>query len=393
MFVKILNRNKSAIGSIYGYDYTITKEINKLPSITFSAYKDSADDWRLIEAENYVETIDGRFTVKEISYDVDSITIYCAYDFEVFMYSKVVGQLVGNASFDRWVDSLFNVPEREEWTINFHLPSGVQPALMHIEWSSLDSVPTRYEALQILCDMFGGEFIVDNISNKIDLYESRHCGENRGAYLVDAVNIIDGTMEVSTDEVITWLYPYGKDGLTIDSITGVEWIVNKTYINKNIEGTWTDESYTDAQSLYDAAVAILNERCKPTINYNLTIADLYRITGNPFFRIELGDTIRLAINDIDSEQVVVKMVISEDDPDGTQIELAEVTASLLDRIASIERRSVSGSSGGGGSTSWDAITGKPSTFPPSSHTHILAQITDCETLSNTEIESLINGMA
>lgn len=41
--------------------------------------------------------------------------------------------------------------------------------------------------------------------------------------------------------------------------------------------------------------------------------------------------------------------------------------------------SAGGGGGGGGSTAWDDITGKPSTFPPSAHTHTSSDITDLTT--------------
>lgn len=83
-----------------------------------------------------------------------------------------------------------------------------------------------------------------------------------------------------------------------------------------------------------------------------------------------------------------------DEVDRKFAEAEEETKALDKKIESLAK----GDGGGGGDTptgsvSWSDITEKPSTFPPSSHTHMLAQITDHETLSNTEIESLINGMA
>lgn len=35
----------------------------------------------------------------------------------------------------------------------------------------------------------------------------------------------------------------------------------------------------------------------------------------------------------------------------------------------------SGGGGGGGSTSWASITGKPSTFPPETHAHVISDVT------------------
>lgn len=43
--------------------------------------------------------------------------------------------------------------------------------------------------------------------------------------------------------------------------------------------------------------------------------------------------------------------------------------------------------GGGGAPSWSDITGKPSTFPPSSHTHTTSDISDIDTAIESAIAS------
>jgi hypothetical protein len=45
-------------------------------------------------------------------------------------------------------------------------------------------------------------------------------------------------------------------------------------------------------------------------------------------------------------------------------------------VRGIAARKIAAAIGSGGSVSWSSITGKPSTFPPSSHTHVAADITD-----------------
>jgi hypothetical protein len=45
-------------------------------------------------------------------------------------------------------------------------------------------------------------------------------------------------------------------------------------------------------------------------------------------------------------------------------------------VRGIAARKIAAAFGSGGSVSWSSITGKPSTFPPSSHTHVAADITD-----------------
>ena len=46
---------------------------------------------------------------------------------------------------------------------------------------------------------------------------------------------------------------------------------------------------------------------------------------------------------------------------------------------------------GATSIEWEAISGKPPTFPPAAHTHTLSQISDYEEITDTEIDEIIAG--
>lgn len=46
---------------------------------------------------------------------------------------------------------------------------------------------------------------------------------------------------------------------------------------------------------------------------------------------------------------------------------------------------------GATSIEWEAISGKPSAFPPTAHTHTLSQISDYEEITDTEIDEIIAG--
>lgn len=48
--------------------------------------------------------------------------------------------------------------------------------------------------------------------------------------------------------------------------------------------------------------------------------------------------------------------------------------------------------GGASSVPWAGITGKPSTFTPSAHTHMASEITDLQEVTETEIDDIIAGL-
>ena len=383
------------LANTVAFNYELTKEINKLPSINFALTKYDAN-WKLIEAEGCIHSADGLFVVKDISIADDEVEVYAVYDAEVFQYNNfpTVGQATGGLG--SYTADLLRMRVLQDWTYEYSIASGVQPATVSINWEEYSEEGLSiYDALQVIIGRFNAEFIIDNVNKTLYVYEAMHCGEYRGAYIVEGFNITDSTISISTDDIVTRLYPYGKDDLDITSVnpTGREWIDNFTYTDKVIEGVWKDERYEIAQNLYDDAVALLASKCQPTVNFSLSLADMYAITGNTNFLIEVGDTVRLSIDGNESLQVVVKMITSEDDLENTQIELASKAGSLLDTIANLEDRSVSSSGGGGGSTSWDAITGKPSTFPPSAHNHDERYYTESEidALLSAKQSTLVSG--
>ena len=396
------------LANTVAFDFELTKEINKLPSIQFTLSKyDTA--WELLETEGYISCADGFYVIKDITVNPSEVDVYAVYDAEVFQYNHfpTVGQASGGLG--GYAADLMRMRALQGWTYEYNIAEGVQPATVSINWEEYEDGLSIYDALQVIIGKFNAEFVIDNVSKTLYVYEAMHSGVNRGAYIIDGFNITDSSISISSDDIITRLYPYGKDDLDITSVnpTGRAWIDNFTYTDKIIEGVWKDERYEIAQNLYNDAVALLASKSQPSVNFSLTLADMYAITGNINFKMDVGDTVRLSLDGNESTQVVVKMVFPEDDPESTQIELASVAGSLLDTIANLENRSVNSSGGGGGSTSWDAITGKPSTFPstwdevsgkpstfpPSAHNHDDRYYTETEidTKLGAKQDSLVSG--
>ena len=367
MDIRIYGKEDKTIilANTVAFDFELTKEINKLPSIQFTLSKyDTA--WELLETEGYISCADGFYVIKDITVNPSEVDVFAVYDAEVFQYNHfpTVGQAIGGLG--SYAADLVRMRVLEGWAYEYSIASGVQPATVSINWEEYEDGLSIYDALQVIIGKFNAEFVIDNVSKTLYVYEAMHSGVNRGAYIIDGFNITDSSISISSDDIITRLYPYGKDDLDITSVnpTGREYVDNFTYTDKIIEGVWKDERYEIAQNLYNDAVALLASKSQPSVNFSLTLADMYAITGNINFKMDVGDTVRLSLDGNESTQVVVRMVFPEDDPDNTQIELASKAGSLLDTIANLEDRSVSSSGGGGGgSTSWDAITGKPTTFP------------------------------
>lgn len=52
---------------------------------------------------------------------------------------------------------------------------------------------------------------------------------------------------------------------------------------------------------------------------------------------------------------------------------------------------VEANAGGGGSPDWDDVTGKPSTFPPATHSHAIADVTGLQTALDGKADAGSSG--
>lgn len=96
-----------------------------------------------------------------------------------------------------------------------------------------------------------------------------------GQFLSEELNLKSIVFKGNSKEFITRLYPYGKDGMTIESVNdGKTYLENHDYSNKIISGIWEDDRYTDPQNLKDDAIERLKKLAWPVRSYECEVTDL-----------------------------------------------------------------------------------------------------------------------
>ncbi|WP_143314186.1 phage tail spike protein [Clostridium sp. HBUAS56017] len=164
----------------------------------------------------------------------------------------------------------------------------------------------------------------DTINKKINIYEN--IGSDKGVYFHNELNLIDLSSQDSTLEYFTRLIPYGKDGLTIESITGGKnYLENYQYSKKVKTQIWKDERYTIVENLKEDAGYKLSELSKPYKAYQVSIRDLAKkYQEYSFLSYGIGDIV--TIIDIESKtkdkQKVIKIVEYLKDASKNTVELA-----------------------------------------------------------------------
>lgn len=115
-----------------------------------------------------------------------------------------------------------------------------------------------------------------------------------GTYFTDKLNLSDMTYKGSTTSLVTRLYPYGKDNLSIASLNnGKNYIENHSYTDKVISAIWRDERYTNKQTLLDDAKAKLAVLAVPEQSYTAKVIDLAKTLPDTY-----GDVLAFDLYDV-----------------------------------------------------------------------------------------------
>ncbi|WP_113671193.1 phage tail protein [Vallitalea guaymasensis] len=139
---------------------------------------------------------------------------------------------------------------------------------------------------------FGGELILDNF--KISIVKT--FGEDKGILLRYKKNISSIKKSIQSIDVITRLYVYGKDGLTIESVNGGKKYLDSQYINeypfiRNNEITYNN--ITNPNLLLEKGNEYLKEYEKPRIIYRVNVVDLTKLDPSNTEKFSLGDTVHV----------------------------------------------------------------------------------------------------
>lgn len=137
----------------------------------------------------------------------------------------------------------------------------------------------------------------DTINKVIYCIKPYNNTEPTGTYFTDELNLSDMTYKGSTTSLVTRLYPYGKDNLSIASLNnGKNYIENHSYTDKVISAIWRDERYTNKQTLLDDAKAKLAVLAVPEQSYTAKVIDLAKTLPDTYGNVlafDLYDVVTL----------------------------------------------------------------------------------------------------
>lgn len=163
-------------------------------------------------------------------------------------------------------------------------------------------------------------------------------------YFTDELNLTDLNYKGSSSGLVTRLYAYGKDGLSIASVNnGCEYIENHTYTDKVISYVWRDERYTDPQSLLDDGVVKLANMAEPEQSYTCKVIDLAKAQPEIYKEIlsySLYDVVTLVDRNRNRKRNYRIVEIKEfpANPLLNTVSLSSIAAKLTGKLTTINNR-------------------------------------------------------
>lgn len=305
--LRILDKDKVPVKGLRVYEDLCIESVLDLDDRTLSFSAPLRNVRGIIVPESYVETKDDRYVVKEVTKSTE-------------------GKANVTAKLD--MEALEGKSFRSFKTTEQTIQAALQLAFAGTGWTVAECTVTKkrtlsmtnVSALEILkqaIKTYRAEIKVDSKNQQIYIYES--VGDDKGVYFSSQLNLRKLSVQSTSYDFYTELEPYGKDGLTIESVNnGKTYVENHQYSNKVKRYIWKDERYTVPESLKEDAEAKLADMSRPYSSYSADVIDLSRASGGKYaiLAYSMGDTVTLmdGITDTREKQRIVGMKRYLDNP-------------------------------------------------------------------------------
>lgn len=191
---------------------------------------------------------------------------------------------------------------------------------------------TAYGICETVRTVFNVELEYDTVRKEVIIYDKR--GEDKGFFITNEHDMSDFQLQSSTHDFYTMIYPYGKDGLTIESVNdGLKYLEDYSYCTRQKAIVWIDQRYTIPENLRDDAREKLAEMARPRRSYSCKMASLEK-KG-----LKLGDSITFLDTNkkIKEKQRITSIKWTPLRPEDTTISLSNVNISFTEKQARLEK--------------------------------------------------------
>lgn len=338
------------------HDIVLTQEINGEDTLTFMF---PATDPKAVYVanENHVKIAGAEYIIRRIenTHDVNGkqMSVYCEAPWYDLMFSAPL-------TVYEWTNATPNVPMHDILSGTGWTPGVVE--ITSYRTLNVDQATTnRLAALRQVTIVWGGELEFDTTARMVHL--RREISRKPGIIIAFRKNIRSVHKITDTSDLITRLYAYGKNGLTISDVNnGAPYVENFQYTTTVRVGVWKDTRFVDPYALKERAEEILVQLSKPRASYVVKAVDLSALSGFEHESFRLGDYVIVYDEELGAkiETRIVRWQYHVDEPWKTEIELStrvprlsdymydadDATKTLAydleDRLQDLEERSPSG---------------------------------------------------
>lgn len=213
--------------------------------------------------------------------------------------------------------------------------------------SDIKKVATQYmvrkngvESVFLIVNEWQGELIRDNFTIKVNNSK----GQDKGVHIKYGKNIIGITEKINSDNVATWIYPVGTNGITLPE----KYILNPVWENSDYPNfalrKKVDFKNADSEGILRIeAQKYLEANAMPEVNYKVDFILLGKTIEYKNYmvleQVEVGDivTVKHSILGIDIKVKVIGIERDILNAKNTKVELGQPLSTLDQYIAEISR--------------------------------------------------------
>ena len=216
----------------------------------------------IAEEANIVDRGGQRYLVKQIDAGAVMAKIVCQLDLDDWKASMAVGYDSGSKTVAQQISAVCPAG----WSVLDKSGSAISRTL-HGDYTPL-------QVCEACRDVYSVYIRWDNKIKRCTIY-SQTMGSPAGSFATRELNLKEINYKGKSNNFITRLYAYGKDGLSFADInSGKAYVDNNTYSNRIICGYWQDDRYTVKQNLLDDAREKLAKLAVPERSYDCAVVDL-----------------------------------------------------------------------------------------------------------------------
>ncbi|PED63965.1 phage tail protein [Priestia megaterium] len=326
----ILDQNKNALAVLENsFDIELDQEVNGIDELNFSLpYTDSKKDY--LVNENLIQMYETIYIIRKVEKrkgsNAPQIDVYA----EALWYDL---QFSDPLKVTSWVDS---TPSQ----ILTDLLKGTGWKVGTVEISTKRTLTLDEEADNSLVgitsarDLFGGDLIYDTDAMEVSLLNEQT--KHSGAAIIYKKNMSEINAIYDTRDLVTRLYVYGQNGLTIeDANNGVKYVEDFSFTSKVRSRSIKNEQFTNPFSLKEWADDQIKILCKPSASYQITAEDLSSLSGLSHEKFAIGYIVRVYDEELDMDENtrIMKWTYNVVEPWKTKIELETTVKLLSDLLA------------------------------------------------------------